>query len=47
LIGEFVAAKHPSQADAYMLEGLLFYVPRRANDHLSMLSFNNVPPPTP
>ena len=45
LISEFGAAKHPGQVDAYILEGLPFYAPRRADDHLSVLSFNSIPLP--
>ena len=43
LTSEFGAAKHPNQADSYMLEGLPFHAPRPADDHLSILSFNNAP----
>jgi hypothetical protein len=45
LTGEFGATKHPSQADAYILERLPFYIPRSAGDHISVLSFNNTPLP--
>ena len=45
LIREFGAAKHSIQEDTYMLEGLPFYTPRLADDHLLILSFNNVPLP--
>lgn len=39
------AVKHPSQRDAYVLDGLPFHGPRPAGDHLSILSFNNIPLP--
>ncbi len=45
LVKEFGAAKHPHQADAYIVEGHPFYFPRQAEDHLSVLSFNNAPLP--
>jgi hypothetical protein len=45
LTSEFGAARHPSHADAYMLEGLPFYAPRPTDDHISILSFNNTPLP--
>jgi hypothetical protein len=45
LIGEFGAAKHPSQADAYILESLPFYAPGLVGDQLSALSFSHSPLP--
>ena len=45
LTSEFGAARHPSQDGAYIPESLPFYAPRLANDHISILSFNNIPLP--
>jgi len=45
LIDEFGAIVHPNQVGAYMLESLPFYSPRLVGDHISILSFNNVPLP--
>lgn len=45
LIGEFAATRHPSQADAYMVDSLPFYAPRGTGDHLSILGFNHIPLP--
>ena len=39
------ATQHPSQKDAYILDGLPFHAPRVAGDHISVLSFNNIPLP--
>jgi len=41
LLNEFGAVKHPNQADACILKSVPFYVPRLAEDHISVLSFNN------
>ncbi len=45
LSAEFGATKHPNQDNAYILEQQPFYAPRVAGDHISILSFNNVPLP--
>ena len=45
LNGEFAATRHPSQADAYILDGLPFYAPRRTSDHILILGFNYIPLP--
>ncbi len=45
LSSEIGATKHPRQEDAYVLESLPFLAPRRMEDHISILSFNNVPLP--
>ena len=45
LTSEFGAARHPSQDDAYILESLPSHPPGLADDHISVLSFNNVPLP--
>ncbi len=42
---EMGATKHTDKADAYIMERLPFYAPRRVEDHLSILSFNNAPLP--
>ena len=34
------AVDHPTQTDAYLLEGLPFYKPERAEDHDFILGFN-------
>jgi hypothetical protein len=43
LSSELSAAKHPNQADSYMLEGLSFHALKPADDHLSILGFNIAP----
>ncbi len=45
LHNEFGAAQHPSQEKALVVENSPFYTPRVSNDHVSILSFNNVPLP--
>ncbi len=45
LSGEFGAAEHPNQENAYVLEHRPFYAPRPVEDHISILSFNNIPLP--
>jgi hypothetical protein len=45
LTTEFGATKHPKQRGALILEGLPFYAPRFLDDHISILSFNNIPLP--
>jgi len=45
LSSEFGATKHPNQADAYVVESCPFYAPGLADDHISILSFNNTPLP--
>ncbi len=45
LIDEVGATQHPRQEDAYVLDGLPFHAPRPAGDHISILSFNNIPLP--
>ncbi len=45
LSGEYGATKHPNQENAYVLEHRPFYAPRHADDHISILSFNNGPLP--
>ncbi len=45
LARESGAAPHPSQTDAYVLDGLPFHAPRPIEDHISILSFNNLPLP--
>ncbi len=45
LRGEFGAAKHPDQENAYVLEQQPFYAPRPVEDHISILSFNSTPLP--
>ena len=45
LAEEAGATQHPSQADAYILDGLPLHAPRLAGDHISILSFNDVPLP--
>src|SRR5512140_3736941 len=45
LAEKFGAVQHPNQSNAYLLDGLPFYAPRPAGDHLSILSFNNLPRP--
>ncbi len=42
---EYGAAKHPHERHAYIVEGIPFYAPRQSPDHLSILSFNNIPLP--
>jgi hypothetical protein len=42
---EYGVTNHPRESRAYILEGLPFYAPRAARDHLSILSFNNLPLP--
>ena len=39
------ATQHPRQANGYILDGLAFHAPRLAGDHVSVLSFNDVPLP--
>src|SRR5688572_10486922 len=36
---------HPNQPNAYLLDRLPFYRPTQMEDHISVLSFNNVPLP--
>lgn len=45
LADEFGATKHSKQTGAYMPDGLPFYAPRLAGDHISILRSNNVPLP--
>jgi hypothetical protein len=45
LTDEFGGTRHPSQEGAYILEALPFYAPRLADDHISLLGFNNTPLP--
>ncbi len=45
LVVEYGAAKHSRERRAYVVEGLPFYAPRQTLDHLSILSFNNIPLP--
>jgi hypothetical protein len=45
LVDEFGAVEHPNQENAYILENQPFYTPRFAEDHISILSFNNTPLP--
>ncbi len=42
---EYGAAQHPRGRRAYLVDGLPFYAPRQSPDHLSILSFNNIPLP--
>ncbi len=45
-LAEELGAMHcPSQADAYILDGLPFHAPRWADGHTSILSFNGPPLP--
>ncbi len=45
LKAEYRAAEHPGKDHAYIVEGLPFHEPREAEDHFSILSFNNLPLP--
>ncbi len=45
LSSEFGAVKHLNQEDAYVLEQHPFYAPRPLDDHICILSFNNIPLP--
>ncbi len=45
LTGEFGATAHPTQANAYLSEGLPFYAPRMGEDHVTVLGFNGLPLP--
>ncbi len=45
LESDYATLKHPSQENAYTLENLPFYPPRLIDDHVSILSFNNLPLP--
>ncbi len=40
---EYGAIRHPDEKHAYIVEGLPFHAPRAAQDHLVILSFNNLP----
>ena len=42
---EYGATRLSRESQAYIVEGLPFYAPRLAQDHLSILSFNNLPLP--
>ncbi len=42
---EYGAVPHPDEKSAYIVEGLPFHAPRAAQDHLFILSFNNLPLP--
>src|SRR5688572_8317905 len=44
---EFEAQTHPTQPDAFIVEGLPFYRPRDQDDHISILGFNKIPLPYP
>jgi len=44
---EFEAQTHPTQADAFIVEGIPFYTPKVQDDHISVLGFNKIPLPYP
>ena len=46
LLEENAATEHPSQPNAYLIEGLPFYKPKWIEDHVSVLSFNYAPLPS-
>jgi hypothetical protein len=45
LVDELGAVEHPNQENAYILGNQPFYTPRFAENHISILSFNNTPLP--
>jgi hypothetical protein len=40
---EYDAGEHPTQPNAYLIDGLPFYRPREIEDHVSVLGFNYAP----
>jgi hypothetical protein len=40
---EYGAREHPQQDGAYLIDGLPFYAPQQAEDHVFVLGFNMVP----
>ena len=46
LLGEFDGTVHPSQANAFLIDGSPFYKPLWVEDHVSVLGFNYAPLPS-